>query len=61
MYIFTDHHNGKEGNSPAYGISLVAETTEGCVLGSDCSSASTRKAREGRRRRAVVVGHRGGV
>ena len=47
VYIFTDHHNGKEGgNSPAYGISLVAETTEGCVLGSDCSSASTRGERE---------------
>jgi RNA 3'-terminal phosphate cyclase-like protein len=47
VYIFTDHHNGKEGgNSPAYGISLVAETTEGCVLGSDCSSASTRGLRE---------------
>ena len=33
VYIFTDHHNGKEGgNSPAYGISLVAETTEGYVF-----------------------------
>jgi len=47
VYIFTDHHNGKEGgNSPGYGISLVAETTEGCVLGSCCSSASTKSSRD---------------
>ena len=46
VYIFTDHHAGKDGGrSPGYGISLVAETTEGCVLGSDCASASTQKQR----------------
>ena len=63
VYIFTDHHNGKEGgNSPAYGISLVAETTEGCVLGSDCSSASTRKEREKEEDEGrLLLDHRGGT
>ncbi|XP_002974064.2 probable RNA 3'-terminal phosphate cyclase-like protein [Selaginella moellendorffii] len=37
VYIFTDHYTGSEsGKSPGYGISLVAETTTGCILSSEC-------------------------
>ncbi|EFJ19195.1 hypothetical protein SELMODRAFT_419363 [Selaginella moellendorffii] len=37
VYIFTDHYIGLEsGKSPGYGISLVAETTTGCILSSEC-------------------------
>ncbi|BBN19949.1 RNA 3'-terminal phosphate cyclase-like protein [Marchantia polymorpha subsp. ruderalis] len=36
VYIFTDHYTGHEsGKSPGYGISLVAETTTGCMLSSE--------------------------
>ncbi|XP_002985738.2 RNA 3'-terminal phosphate cyclase-like protein [Selaginella moellendorffii] len=39
MYIFTDHYTGSEsGKSPGYGISLVAETTTGCILSSECAA-----------------------
>ena len=41
VYIFTDHHVGPEaGKSPGYGLSLVAETTTGCVLGADAASTA---------------------
>ena len=41
VYIFTDHHVGPEaGKSPGYGLSLVAETTTGCVLGADGASTA---------------------
>ncbi|EFJ22790.1 hypothetical protein SELMODRAFT_6228, partial [Selaginella moellendorffii] len=37
VYIFTDHYTGSEsGKSPGYRISLVAETTTGCILSSEC-------------------------
>ncbi|EFJ31231.1 hypothetical protein SELMODRAFT_87960, partial [Selaginella moellendorffii] len=37
MYIFIDHYTGSEsGKSPGYGISLVAETTTGCILSFEC-------------------------
>lgn len=41
VYIFTDHRSGKAaGPTPGYGVSLVAETTTGCVLAADgCVSA----------------------
>jgi len=33
VFIYTDHYKGKEsGQSPGYGLSLVAETTTGCFL-----------------------------
>lgn len=36
VYIFTDHYTGQgSGNSPGYGISLVAETTTGCLLSAE--------------------------
>ena len=36
VYIFTDHMSGKEGgDSPGYGILLVAETTTGRMLGTE--------------------------
>ncbi|EFJ35964.1 hypothetical protein SELMODRAFT_4441, partial [Selaginella moellendorffii] len=36
-YIFTNHYTGSEsGKSLGYGISLVAETTTGCILSSEC-------------------------
>ncbi|EFJ22207.1 hypothetical protein SELMODRAFT_105422, partial [Selaginella moellendorffii] len=37
VYIFTDHYTGSESRkSQGYGISLVAETTTGCILSSEC-------------------------
>ncbi|CAA0828446.1 Probable RNA 3-terminal phosphate cyclase-like protein [Striga hermonthica] len=36
VHIFTDHKAGQQaGNSPGYGISLVAETTSGCFISAD--------------------------
>ncbi|GMH14154.1 hypothetical protein Nepgr_015995 [Nepenthes gracilis] len=36
VHISTDHKVGKQaGNSPGYGISLVAETTSGCFVSAD--------------------------
>jgi RNA 3'-terminal phosphate cyclase-like protein len=47
VYIFTDHHVGPEaGKSPGYGLSLVAETTTGCVLGADAASTACTSAME---------------
>ncbi|KAL2608578.1 hypothetical protein R1flu_027151 [Riccia fluitans] len=41
VYIFTDHYTGHEsGKSPGYGISLVAETTTGCMLSSEKTATS---------------------
>ncbi len=40
VYVFTDHRAGRDaGPSPGFGLSLVAETTTGCVL-SACAAAS---------------------
>ncbi len=39
VYVFTDHRAGKDaGASPGFGLSLVAETTTGCVLSADGAS-----------------------
>lgn len=39
VYIFTDHYSGQgSGNSPGYGISLVAETTTGCLISAEAVS-----------------------
>ena len=57
VYIFTDHHpgDGREGgkgaargkkSSPGFGLSLVAETTTGCLLGADAGSGAGRAAWE---------------
>ncbi|XP_022142004.1 probable RNA 3'-terminal phosphate cyclase-like protein [Momordica charantia] len=36
VHIFTDHRKGSlAGNSPGFGISLVAETTSGCLMSAD--------------------------
>lgn len=36
VYVFTDHYSGQEsGKSPGYGISLVAETTTGCLISAE--------------------------
>jgi len=36
VYVYSDHYKGKDaGGSPGYGISLVAETTTGCLLSSE--------------------------
>lgn len=36
VYIYTDHFKGDEsGLSPGYGISLVAETVDGCLLSAE--------------------------
>ncbi|WOL01026.1 hypothetical protein Cni_G09739 [Canna indica] len=36
VHIFTDHRSGPSGGrSPGYGVSLVAETTSGCLISTD--------------------------
>eukprot|EP00262_Sarcandra_glabra_P021850 TRINITY_DN9406_c1_g1_i1.p1 TRINITY_DN9406_c1_g1~~TRINITY_DN9406_c1_g1_i1.p1 ORF type:complete len:382 (+),score=54.65 TRINITY_DN9406_c1_g1_i1:151-1296(+) len=36
VHIYTDHKSGPQaGRSPGYGISLVAETTSGCLISAD--------------------------
>ncbi|EEF28234.1 RNA 3' terminal phosphate cyclase, putative [Ricinus communis] len=43
VHIFTDHKAGPQaGNSPGYGISLVAETTSGCFLSADTAISYAR-------------------
>lgn len=44
VHIFTDHKAGAQaGNSPGYGISLVAETTSGCFISADTAVSYGRK------------------
>ncbi|XP_068648003.1 probable RNA 3'-terminal phosphate cyclase-like protein [Aristolochia californica] len=44
VHIFTDHKSGPvAGRSPGYGISLVAETTTGCLLSADISVCAARE------------------
>lgn len=43
VHIFTDHKAGPQaGNSPGYGISLVAETTSGCFISADTAVSYAR-------------------
>ncbi|PHU25727.1 putative RNA 3'-terminal phosphate cyclase-like protein [Capsicum chinense] len=43
VHIFTDHKAGAQaGMSPGYGISLVAETTSGCVISVDTAVSYAR-------------------
>ncbi|XP_004498604.1 probable RNA 3'-terminal phosphate cyclase-like protein [Cicer arietinum] len=43
VHIFTDHRSGPPaGNSPGYGISLVAETTSGCYISVDTAASHAR-------------------
>ncbi|KAL5565169.1 hypothetical protein UlMin_028333 [Ulmus minor] len=43
VHIFTDHKSGPQaGNSPGYGISLVAKTTSGCCISADTSVSHAR-------------------
>lgn len=44
VHIFTDHKAGAQaGNSPGYGVSLVAETTSGCYISADTAVFYPRK------------------
>ncbi|KAL6526012.1 hypothetical protein OROHE_015536 [Orobanche hederae] len=44
VHIFTDHKAGPlSGNSPGYGISVVAETTSGCFISADTTVSSRRE------------------
>ncbi|KAK7319602.1 hypothetical protein RJT34_04325 [Clitoria ternatea] len=43
VHIFSDHRSGPQaGNSPGYGISLVAETTSGCFISADTAVSHAR-------------------
>uniref|UniRef100_A0A2P2K6G0 Uncharacterized protein MANES_04G047600 n=3 Tax=Rhizophora mucronata TaxID=61149 RepID=A0A2P2K6G0_RHIMU len=43
VHIFTDHKAGPQaGNSPGYGISLVAETTSNCFISADTAVSYAR-------------------
>lgn len=47
VYIFTDHMTGLEaGQSPGYGLMLVAETTTGCFISSECTANTRLKVRQ---------------
>ncbi|KAK7362953.1 hypothetical protein VNO77_05078 [Canavalia gladiata] len=44
VHIFSDHRTGPQtGNSPGYGISLVAETTSGCFISADAAVSHARE------------------
>ena len=44
VYIFTDHMTGPEaGQSPGYGLMLVAETTTGCFISAECTANAALK------------------
>lgn len=44
VYIFTDHMTGPEaGQSPGYGLMLVAETTTGCLNSAECTANAALK------------------
>ncbi|XP_071723878.1 probable RNA 3'-terminal phosphate cyclase-like protein [Rutidosis leptorrhynchoides] len=44
VFIFTDHRSGDQaGESPGYGISLVAHTTTGCCISVDTAVSHERK------------------
>ena len=44
VYIFTDHMTGQEaGQSPGYGLMLVAETTTGCFISAECTANASLK------------------
>ena len=44
VYIFTDHMTGLEaGQSPGYGMMLVAETTTGCFISAECTASTAAK------------------
>ncbi|EFA81467.1 RNA 3'-terminal phosphate cyclase family protein [Heterostelium album PN500] len=41
VYISADHYKGGEsGQSPGYGLTLVAETTTGCCISAECMGAA---------------------
>ncbi|XP_057446026.1 probable RNA 3'-terminal phosphate cyclase-like protein [Lotus japonicus] len=43
VHLFSDHRSGPQaGNSPGYGISLVAETTSGCFISADTAASHAR-------------------
>ncbi|ALC48555.1 Rtc1 [Drosophila busckii] len=45
VYIYTDQNRGKmSGNSPGFGICLVAETTDGVCFATDCISNTQEEA-----------------
>lgn len=47
VYIFTDAVRGKEsGNSPGYGLHLVAESTTGCLFSSEACLQKQENAKE---------------
>lgn len=44
VYIFTDAAAGPAaGNSPGYGITLVAETTSGCLISAEAAATTVRQ------------------
>ena len=48
VYIFTDHMTGPEaGQSPGYGLMLVAETTTGSYISSECTANTRLKVGKG--------------
>ena len=43
VFIYTDYYKGDEsGKSPGFALSLVAETTTGCLIGAECVAGEVR-------------------
>ena len=65
VFVFTDHAPGAAtgGLSPGYGLTLVAETTSGCLLGAEaCSSregegATAAKSSSGSKTKNTIAAH----
>lgn len=56
VYIFTDHYSGQgSGNSPGYGISLVAETTTGCLISAESAASQSTMNHEPDEKQSIVL------
>ena len=48
VFVFTDHMSGKQaGASPGYGVTLVGETTTGCLISAEFTIDAGRVASNG--------------
>jgi RNA 3'-terminal phosphate cyclase-like protein len=56
VHIFTDHYKGSEsGKSPGFGLSLVAKTTEDCLISAECTASQRELLPEDVGRKAALM------
>lgn len=56
VYVFTDHSSRAEaGNSPGYGVSLVAETTSGCLISAEGAAVGEARGDDDEEEKAAPV------